>query len=80
MVLSCPDTPARTPRISGLKSQVLKLPFLTKKDGEKWSRIVYFEIHRAPSKIAAKLQGQFSHSWQIFPHMAAATLKGLGEF
>ena len=41
---------------------------------------IYFEIHRAPSEIPAKLPGQFSHSGQIFLHWAAATLKGLGEF
>ena len=34
----------------------------------------------APSEIAAKLPGQFSHSGQILLHWAAATLKGLGEF
>ena len=50
-----------------------------KNDGKKWSRI-YFEIHRAPSEIPAKLPGQFGHSGQIFLHWAAATLKGLGEF
>ena len=44
-----------------------------------WSRI-YFEIHRAPSEILAKLPGQFGHSGQIFLHWAAATLKGFGEF
>ena len=50
-----------------------------KSDGKKWSRI-YFEIHRAPSEIPAKLPGQFRHSGQIFLHWAEATLKGLGEF
>ena len=73
-------TPARTHSISGLKSRVLKLPFCLEIDGEKWSRIFYFEIHQAPSEIAAKLLGQFSHYGQIFLHCAAATLKGLGEF
>ena len=53
--------------------------FELKNDGKKWSRI-YFEIHRAPSEIPAKLPGQFSHSGQIFLHWAAATLKGLGQF
>ena len=53
--------------------------FELKNDGKKWSRI-YFEIHRAPSEIPAKLPGQFGHSGQIFLHWAAATLKGLGEF
>ena len=53
--------------------------FEIKNDGKKWSRI-YFEIHRAPSEIPAKLPGQFGHSEQIFLHWAAATLKGLGEF
>ena len=32
-------TPARTLFISGLKSRVLKLPFLLKNDGKKWSRL-----------------------------------------
>ena len=45
-----------------------------------WSRIFYFEINQAPSEIAAKLPGQFSHSGQIFLPWAAATLKGLGKF
>ena len=45
----------------------------------KWSRIFYFEIHQAPSEIAAKMPGQFSHSGQIFLHLAVATLKGLSE-
>ena len=73
-------TPARTCSISGLKSRVLKFTFLSlKNDGKKWSRI-YFEIHRAPSEIPAKLPDQFGHSGQIFLHWAAATLKGLGEF
>jgi hypothetical protein len=40
----------------------------------------YFDIHRAPSEIPAKLPGQFSHSGLIFLHWAAATLKGLDEF
>ena len=53
--------------------------FELKNDGKKWSRI-YFEVHRAPSEIPAKLPGQFGHSGQIFLHWAAATLKGLGEF
>ena len=69
-------TPARTLSISGLKSRVLKLSFLSFK---KWSRI-YFEIHRAPSEIPAKLPSQFGNSGQIFLHWAAATLKGLGKF
>ena len=45
-------------------------------DGEKWSRIFYFEILHAPSEIPANLPGQFSRSGQIFLHWAAATLKG----
>jgi hypothetical protein len=53
--------------------------FELKNDDKKWSR-VYFENHRAPSEIPAKLPGQFGHSGQIFLHWAAATLKGLGEF
>jgi hypothetical protein len=36
---------------SGLKSQVLKLTFLAQYDGKRWSRIFYFEIHQAPSKL-----------------------------
>ena len=44
------STPVRTHSISGLKSQVLKLTFLTY-DGEKWSRIFYFEIQQAPSEL-----------------------------
>ncbi len=73
-------TLAGTLSINGLKSRVLKLPFLLKNDSEKWSKIFYFEIHRAPSEIPANLPGQFSLSGQIFLHWAAATLKGLGEF
>ena len=46
-----PITSLRTPRISGLKSQVMKPTFLSKNDGEKWSRIFYFEILLAPSKL-----------------------------
>ena len=78
-------TPARTLSISGLKSRVLKLSFLSlkmvdpKNDGKKWSRI-YFEIDRAPTEIPAKLPGQFSHFGQIFLYWSAATLKELGEF
>ena len=53
--------------------------FELKNDGKKWSRI-YFEIDQAPSEIPAKLPGQLGHSWQIFFHWAAATLKGLGQF
>ena len=48
--------------------------FWLKNDGEKWSRIVYFEILRAPSEIPANLPGQFSHYGQISLHWAAATL------
>ena len=70
------NTPVRTHSISGLKSRVMKLSFLSLK---KWSRI-YFEIDQAPSEIPAKLPGQFGQSGQIFLHWAAATLKGLGQF
>ena len=53
--------PARTLSISGQKSRVLKLPFLTfKNDGENWSRI-YFEIDQAPSELllpSAKISAQ----------------------
>ena len=43
--------------------------FELKNDGKKWSRI-YFETHRAPSEIPAKLPRQFGHSGQIFLHWA----------
>ena len=62
-------------KISSLEIIIFKL----KNDGKKWPRI-YFEIHRAPSEIPAKLPGQFGHSGQIILHWAAATLKGLGQF
>ena len=62
-------------KISSLEIIIFEL----KNDGKKWSRI-YFEIHRAPSEIPAKLPGQFGHSGQKFLHWEAATLKGLGEF
>ena len=45
------STLPRTPRISGLKSQVLKPTFLSLKNGKKWSRFFYFEILLAPSKL-----------------------------
>jgi len=45
------NTPARTHSISGLKSRVLKFTFLALNDSEKWHRIFYFEIHRAPSEL-----------------------------
>ena len=35
-------TPTKTPRLSGLKSQVLKPTFLLKNDDEKWPRIFLF--------------------------------------
>ena len=44
-------TPPRTHRISGLKSHVLKPTFLAINDGEKWSRIFYFEILLARSEL-----------------------------
>ena len=44
-------------KISSLEIIIFEL----KNDAEKWSRI-YFEIHRAPSEIPAKLSGQFGHS------------------
>ena len=70
------DTPARTLLISGLKSWVLKLSFLSLKIMVKSGlEFTYFEIHRAPLEIPAKLQGQFGHSGQIFFHWRAATLK-----
>jgi hypothetical protein len=54
----------------------LKRLFWLKNDGEKWSRIFYFEILRARSEIPANLPGQFSLSGQIVLHWVAATLKG----
>ena len=72
-------TPARTLSISGLKSRDLKLSFLTLKMMVKSGKI-YFENHRAPKDIPAKLPGQFGYSGQIFLYWAEATLKGLGEF
>ena len=58
-----------------------RINFWLKNDGEKWSRISYIEIERAPSEILANMPGQFSLSGQIiFLHWAAATLKGLVEF
>ena len=71
---------ARTLSISGLKSRVLKLSFLILKMMVNRRSRIYFEIHRAPSEIPAKLPGQIGHSGQIFLHWVAATLKGLGEF
>ena len=62
-------------KISSLEIIIFEL----KNDGKKWYRI-YFEIDRAPLEIPAKLPGQFGHSGQIFLHLAAATLKGLGQF
>jgi hypothetical protein len=62
--------------VSGLKSQVLKPKIWFKNDDEKWSRIFYFEILRAPLEIPADLPVPFSLSGQIFLHWAAATLKG----
>ena len=41
---------------------------------------LFFLIERAPSEIPANLLGQFSLSWPIFLHWAAATLKGLVQF
>ena len=40
----------------------------------------YFEILQAPSEIPANLSDQFSLSWLIILHWAAAILKGLVEF
>jgi hypothetical protein len=40
----------------------------------------YFNIERAPSEIPANLPGQFSLSWPIFLHWAAATLKRIVQF
>ena len=61
--------------ISGLKYRAWNWHFLLKKYGKKWSRIFYFEIHRAPAEIPANLPGQFSLYGQIVLHWAAATLK-----
>ena len=67
------STPARTLSISGLKSRVLKLPFRLKNDGEKWSRIFYFEIHRTPSEIAARLIQPF---WADFFALGSSNSEG----
>ena len=37
--------------------------FWLKNDGEKWSRIFYFEILRAPSEIPANLPGQLGQAF-----------------
>ena len=66
-------TPPRTSRMSGLKSQVLKPTF---GDGEKWSRILYFEILLVHSEIPANRPGPFSLFEPMFLHWVAATLKG----
>ena len=66
----CQCTPPRTPRISGLKSQVLKSSL----------EFFHFEILLAPSVLPANLPGQFSLSGQTFLHWAAAIMKGLVEF
>ena len=61
-------TPARTFFISGLKSRVLKLPFLLKNDGKKWSRPFFFEIHQTPSELllpSAKKSAQKRLAWQV---------------
>ena len=65
-------TPARTYSIRGLKSWVMKLTFLALKNDKKWSRTIYFEIHRACSEMPANLPGQFSLTRQIFLHWAWA--------
>ena len=44
-------TPARTLLMSGLKSRVLKLSFLSLKMMVKIGLEFYFEIHRAPSEL-----------------------------
>ena len=74
MMITC-DTPPRTTRISdkNLKSgnDLFWLKMMVKSGLKK-----YFEIPRAPSERPANEPGQFSLSWQIFLHWAAATLKG----
>ena len=57
-------TPARTHSITGLKSLIFDLKMMVKSGLE----LFYFEIHQAPSDVAAKLPGQFSHSGQILLH------------
>ena len=60
-------TPERTHSISGLKSQVSKVTFLLKNDGEKWPRLFYFEIQRAPSELllpSAKKICSIRLNWQ----------------
>ena len=51
-------TSPRTPRIGGLKSQVLKPYFSVKDDGEKWSRFFYFETLLAPSELLPPSAGR----------------------
>ena len=72
-------TPARTLSISGLKSRVLKLSFLSLQMMVK-SGLEFILKFTEPSEIPAKLPGQFGHFGQMFLHWAAATLKGHGEF
>ena len=57
-------TPPRTHRISGLKNvRSWNQNFWFKNDGDKWSRIFYFEIHRAPSKLL--LPSAKKLAWQV---------------
>jgi hypothetical protein len=58
----------------------MKLIVLHKNDGEKWSRIFYFETQGSPSEIPANLHSHFSPSGQISWHWTPAILKGLTEF
>ena len=74
-------TPLRSPRIGGLKSQILKPPFFKLNMMVKSGLVFfYFEILLAPSELPANLPGQFSLSRQLALHWAAATLKGLVGF
>ena len=56
-------TPPRTARISGLKSfKSRNNYFWLKNDDEKWSRIFYFEILRAPSELLLPSAKKSAHN------------------
>ena len=74
-------TPPRTPRMSGLKSQVLKANiFELKMMVKSGLEFFYFEFLLALSNLPTNLPDQFSLSRQIVLHWATVTLKGLVEF
>ena len=64
-------TSSRTHFICELNSYFLKWPFLGKNDDEKWPRMFYFEIERAPSELL--LPNAF---WKL---RKAARLAGISE-